>query len=528
MTDRILIVDALGAGKGQRQSSRDSIGCGPRTIAGIFEKHGFSTKIFRAEGILSNPGTIQNFSHLAISAMSMDLPTAQQIVKIWRRLCPKGKIIIGGPIATDAKVLFVDLKPDVYVIGEGEQTIEDLIKKGFFTAKIDLGSIRGIAYIESESIVLTDTRPILDSDRLSKFQPSTTRIIDYKTYQACKVYVETVRGCSNFNRTRIRLPDQRECSECGNCESSDPEERLDCPEDIPPGCGFCSVPAIWGPPRSRNIAAIIQEVEELLDLGVRRIVLEAPDFLDFKRSSSSLTNPCFPPANLESITELLSSLQSLRQFEDGLAHLSIENIKACLFDENVAKTISELLPNCSPNIGLETGSEDHSRAIGKCGSPDDVLKAVRLAKQYGMAPFVYLIYGLPGETSETVEQSVQMMRKLDEAGAERIILYGFRPLPGSAFSDYPETIINDPVSQKIREEAVRINLERKQKYIGRIVQGIAAEPSWVRHGYTMIYPFSEGPLMTVQGGFSSGSMLKVQITKVLSEGLLAGDVVRDE
>jgi radical SAM superfamily enzyme YgiQ (UPF0313 family) len=528
MTDRILIVDALGAGLGQRRSSRDSIGCGPRTVAGVFEKYEVPSKIVRAEDILTTKGTLRGFNHLAISAMTMDLYTTQQIVHIWHKIRPQGRVIIGGPIATGAENLFHELQPDLYVIGEGELTIEELIRKGFFSSKIDLGSIKGIAYLESNTPILTDSRPYLEINKLSSFQPSTTRIVDYKVYQACKVYVEVVRGCSNFNRTKIQLPDQRECSECGNCDSVNPEDRLECPEDIPPGCGFCSVPATWGPPRSRNESAIIQEIEELLDLGVRRVVLEAPDFLDYMRGPMPLTNPCFPPANLESIAELLSSLQSLQQFHDGLAHLSIENIKACLFNEDVARIISESLPHCSPNIGLETGSEKHMRAIGKCGTPTDVLHAVQIAKENGMAPFIYLIYGLPGETQETVNQSVQMMQELDEAGAERIILYGFRPLPGSAFSDYPETVINDPISQKLRDEAVRINLKKKQKYVGTIMYGIAAESSWERHGYTMVYPFAEGPLMTVQGGFSCGTLLKVKITNVLSEGLLAGAVIRDD
>jgi hypothetical protein len=43
----------------------------------------------------------------------------------------------------------------------------------------------------------------------------------------------------------------------------------------------------------------------------------------------------------------------------------------------------------------------------------------------------------------------------------------------------------------------------------------------------MVYPLEEGPLMTVQGGFSSGTFLSVRITDVLSSGLVAGQVVQD-
>jgi radical SAM superfamily enzyme YgiQ (UPF0313 family) len=245
------------------------------------------------------------------------------------------------------------------------------------------------------------------------------------------------------------------------------------------------------------------------------------------RGSWPLTNPCSPPANLQSISDLLNSLQSLKQFQEGSAHLSIENIKACLFNEEVAKTISDALPSCSPNIGVETGSEEHMYRIGKCGTLSDVLEAIQIAKKYGMSPFVYFIYGLPEETAETIDESVRLMREIEEAGAERIILYAFRSLPGSAFTNFPDATINDSTTQKMRDEAARINLQKKYEYVGRKIQGIAAEPSWERHGYTMIYPLAEGPLMTVQGGFSAGTLVTIRITDVLSEGLLAGEVIRE-
>ena len=74
-------------------------------------------------------------------------------------------------------------------------------------------------------------------------------------------------------------------------------------------------------------------------------------------------------------------------------------------------------------------------------------------------------------------------------------------------------------------EAERINRKRKEQYLEKIVRGIAAEPSRTHHGFTMVYPLEEGPLMTVPGGFSAGTFLSVRVTEVLSSGLVAGEVV---
>jgi radical SAM superfamily enzyme YgiQ (UPF0313 family) len=469
---------------------------------------------------------MKSFQHIAISAMTMDLPVVKTIARKWEKINSRGKLLIGGPVTSEPAAVLKDLKPDAMVLGEGEATLDELITAGFLEDQIEYSSIRGIAYLEKKSPRMTPSRSLLTPEEMSSmFVPSVTRIVDYHSYQAARVYVETVRGCSNFRRTTIALPSGQECTECSNCDSADLEARMDCPEDIPPGCGFCSVPGTWGPPRSRSEDSIVNEVSELVEQGVHRIVLEAPDFLDYHRGQDGLADPCDPPANTEAIHQLLLRLTALPDVAAGNVHLSIENMKACLFTEKVAAVLSESMQGVSPNIGLETGSDEHLRSIGKCGTSSDVLQAVRIAKAHDMAPFVYLIYGLPGETPDTVNESIRLMREVAQAGAERIILYGFRALPGSAFADFPEPHPKDPISAPLRKEAARINRARKDKYLDTIVRGVVAEPSMTHHGYSMVYPMSEGPLMTVRGGFSSGTVLNVKVTKVLSSGLVEGQVI---
>jgi tRNA A37 methylthiotransferase MiaB len=230
---------------------------------------------------------------------------------------------------------------------------------------------------------------------------------------------------------------------------------------------------------------------------------------------------------LEAIKDLLGKLNALPQVVNKTAHIAIENMKACLFTEEVAQTLVDSMMSSSPNIGLETGSEKHLRDIGKCGSPGDVISAVQIASKYGMNPFVYFIYGLPGETEDTVKESIEIMKAVSEAGAERIILYGFRALPGSAFENHPESSTTSELGLLLRSEADRINREKKDNYIGKVIRGIAAEPSWARHGYTMVNPLEEGPLMTVPGGYSPGTLLDVRVDKVLSGGLVAGEVIQN-
>jgi hypothetical protein len=131
MSDRVLILDALSAGSGQRRSSRDSIGCGPRSVAGIFERHNIQCRIYRVEEIFEKRTLLRKFDHVAISAMTMDFPAVSKFVKLWRGSRTQGRILIGGPISADPQSLN-NLTPDAIVIGEGEATLEELVTKKFF------------------------------------------------------------------------------------------------------------------------------------------------------------------------------------------------------------------------------------------------------------------------------------------------------------------------------------------------------------------------------------------------------------
>jgi radical SAM superfamily enzyme YgiQ (UPF0313 family) len=487
--------------------------------------HDISCRIVRAEEVMDTPRRLRDYEHMAISAMTMDFPVTQSIIKKWRHSNASGKVLVGGPIGSDSLAALGELKPDLLLMGEGEGTLNDILSADYLEEKIDCSHVLGVAYLEDKKPVVNDLRPPLTAIEISEvYVPSTTRIVDYRAYQAARVYVEAVRGCSNFKRTTLPLPDGRECSDCSNCDSERSADRLDCPEEIPAGCGFCSVPQTWGPPRSRSPDSIVDEIQSLLDLGVHKIVLEAPDFLDYHRGSDPLTNPCEPKANIDAISDLLQRLTSLSPIEEGRTRISIENVKACLFTDEVASALSRSMKGISPNIGVETGSDEHLRRIGKCGSTGDVLRAVKTAVEHSMAPFVYLIYGLPGETPETIQESIRFMNAVAQAGAERIILYGFRALPGSAFSGFHEPSAKNPMYAELKQEAAKINRAKKKEYLGKTMLGIAAEPSWERHGYTMFYPLEEGPLITVRGGFSPGTLLPIQIRKVLSSGLVEGIV----
>jgi len=533
----ILIIDALGSERGFRRFSRDVIGSGPRMVAGVLEKHKIQSKIMTAEQFLNKKIVRISANHLLVSAMTMDFPAVEQIVQKWNKLQRITKTssikILGGPITAAGPNILLNLDFDIGIIGEAEGTLTELIQNKIFNGKITfniLESTKGLMYRLENEIIENENRQYLTKEELNAYKASTKRVQDYVFYRAARIFVECVRGCSNFLRPKVQLPDGRLCNNCGTCSAPELSRRMDCPIDIPPGCGYCAVPSIYGPPRSRSVKNIITEIKELIELGATRFNLGASDFMDYQREEQvapkPLTDPKYPPPNYQQIESLLSKIADLISGTD--IYVFIENIKASLFTEQAASLISAYLPNTLLSIGAETGSKIHSKQLGRSSSPSEVEKAVQIARRHNLRVHTYFIHGLPGQTLQTAIETRRFMKKLAQQGIDKITVYKFRPLPQSAFEEFPipPSSSNDKASDIIAQTAIKINREKKRELIGNTERVIVSELSKNDKKKAIGYPLRGGPTILIDNAAKYlHKIVHVQIDKALSDKLVGGHVI---
>ncbi|MHA1275668.1 MAG: B12-binding domain-containing radical SAM protein [Candidatus Helarchaeota archaeon] len=535
---RILIIDALGSESGSRRFTRDVISAGPRTIAGILQKFSIKARILTAEEFLKTDKSMISADYLFVSAMSMDFEAVQRVLLKWAKL-PRinhetALKILGGPITAARDAIIKKLDFDIGVQGEAEDTLTSLITPIFLSKEPNfalLKSIPGIMFRSPEGIIINPKHSYISKDCLNSFQPSAKRVKDYRFYKAARIYIECVRGCSNFFRTKIQLPNGRMCNDCKTCTAADLNQRIVCPLSIPPGCGYCSVPALYGPPRSRNLASILAEIEELIELGALRLILGASDFLEYQRENlvapAPLTDPISPPPNYPQIEQLLMQVAELIRGTD--VHIFIENIKASLFTDQAASLIAQYLPNTSLSIGCETGSKIHARLLGRASTPQEVVQAVQLAKKHKIRVHTYFIHGLPGQTLQSAISTKRVMTKLSTEGVDKITVYRFKPLPMSAFEDFPTppAASQDKASKIIADTAIQINYKNKETYLGTTERVIVSELSKNDSTKAIGYPLRGGPTIEIENATHLlNQLITVKVYKVLSDKLLAGSVVK--
>jgi B12-binding domain/radical SAM domain protein len=234
-----------------------------------------------------------------------------------------------------------------------------------------------------------------------------------------------------------------------NCFSISPQRGMFGPIEITRGCAFachyCQTSRIFGVRlRHRSIDTIVRQAEALRAINRRVVRLLSPNAFSYGSVDGRTINPI-------AVHDLLSALRKTISAEEKLifAHFPSE-----ARPEHITTDTLDLLKRFTDNdeivIGAQSGSQRMLDACNRSHTVEDVLRAVRLARNHGYKVIVDFMFGLPGETKEDVRESVGVMREVVRRGA-RIHPHIFAPLPQTAFSKKPAGGI-DVIYRKAMEE----------------------------------------------------------------------------
>jgi radical SAM superfamily enzyme YgiQ (UPF0313 family) len=181
------------------------------------------------------------------SSVTLNFPGAAAILETAKAIDPDVLTVMGGPhVSFDVEGTF-DTYPgiDMIVIGEGEQTIDELTACGFRRA--DFPKIRGIAYRENGGVRVTEARPLLND--LNALPLPARHLLPLSRYQALgfPISMITSRGC-------------------------------------PYQCIFCQGRRMVGSKvRQRQAQAVVDEIEDILSYGIDRINIADDLFVSDKK-----------------------------------------------------------------------------------------------------------------------------------------------------------------------------------------------------------------------------------------------------
>ncbi|MCC6159271.1 MAG: radical SAM protein [Deltaproteobacteria bacterium] len=153
-------------------------------------------------------------------------------------------------------------------------------------------------------------------------------------------------------------------------------------------CSFCPVPDL-GAPMFRPLERVIEELEFLYDMGVRKVFFREATF------------------NL-SATNTIRLCETIARRFPGMRF-------TCWFRPNpLSREIVDAMADAGfeyAHIGVETGSAEFLRALNKDFELADVPRAVEMMKRRGIKTIGHFMIGVPGEREKDRRETIRYLRK---------------------------------------------------------------------------------------------------------------------
>lgn len=281
---------------------------------------------------------------------------------------------------------------DYVVIGEGEETLPELVK-----AILESGNpqkVPGIAYRDAETgkVIRTPKRPYADLDSYPCFNPEKLR-----------APIEISRGC-------------------------------------PWGCKYCQTPRLFGREvRHRSIDSIVKNARYYNDL--RFIASNA-----FGYGSNGI-HPRF-----DKVEKLLSALHKLPDKKIFFGTFPSEVRPEFVTDESV-ELVKKYCANNSLSLGAQSGSDRILKEIQRGHTVGNSISAVECCLDHEIVPVVDFIFGLPTETEEDQEKSLDLVRWICKKGGI-VRAHYLTPLPGTPYSSAVPAEVSDQVRRELGKLAL--------------------------------------------------------------------------
>lgn len=223
-------------------------------------------------------------------------------------------------------------------------------------------------------------------------------------------------------------------------------------------CGYCIIPKLRGPYRSREMDALLAEAKALADAGVKELIVIAQDITKYGMDL---------PEHKRLLPELLRELCKLDFTWVRLHYLYPDQIT----DELVDVIASEPKIVKYLDIPLQHVSKRILRAMHRPGNGAEFAALIEnlRARIPGLVLRTSLIVGLPGETEE---EFAELCTFLQETQIERVGVFEFSPEEGTEAAELPDQI----------DAEVKAN---RRLIVEELQSGVLDDYNTSRHGETM-------------------------------------------
>ena len=266
-------------------------------------------------------------------------------------------------------------------------------------------------------------------------------------------------------------------------------------------CTYCIVPYTRGREKSRSLRAVKQEIINLVNDGVKEVMLLGQNVNSFRDADGN---------NFATLIRALDEVEGLERIRFMTSHpkdLSDELI-ACFGD------CKKLCHNI--HLPVQSGSDEVLRRMNRHYNRQRYMEIVEKLRATcpDLSISTDIIVGFPGETEEDFLDTLSLVREVEYDSAFTFIYSPRVGTPAAKYDDQiPEKIKHDRFDRLV-EDVNRCSAKKNSEYLGRIVTVLVDGPSKNDTGawsgrtdtFKLVNFTSEEPL-------TEGQMVSVRITE---------------
>lgn len=260
-------------------------------------------------------------------------------------------------------------------------------------------------------------------------------------------------------------------------------------------CGFCAIPSFRGPQRSRTLASVLEEVEGLVEQGVREVVLVAQDLAAYGRDQGQGERRIVPL--VEATAERTDRVRLLYLYPSDLTDALVDAICATgvpYFD-----------------LSLQHVSRPLLRRMRRWGDGDRFLERIEAIRE--RAPQAALrssfIVGYPGETEDDHDRLVGFV---EDAQLDWVGFFAYSREEGTYAAELDGQVDAALVADRLaelRELQDPITAARRDRLIGSVLEVLVDRPGVARSHHEA--PEIDG-VISVPEDLAPGDLVKVCVT----------------
>ncbi|VAW62374.1 Ribosomal protein S12p Asp88 (E. coli) methylthiotransferase [hydrothermal vent metagenome] len=285
-------------------------------------------------------------------------------------------------------------------------------------------------------------------------------------------------------------------------------------------CTFCIIPSLRGDLVSRPIGEVMTEAENLVNAGVKELLVISQDTSAYGvdvKYQTGFWNGRAIKTRFEDLARHLGELDVWTRLHYVYPYPHVDKVIPLMAEDKILPYLDIPFQHASPSI---------LRAMKRPASAENVLK--RIKKWREICPDITLrstfIVGFPGETEDDFNQLLDFLL---EADLDRVGCFSYSPVEGATANQLAEQIPEDTKEERLQrfmELQAEISSNKLSKKIGQTLQVMVDETD--KEG-VIARSKSDAPeidglvFIDTEKEYTPGTLLDVRITSSSEHDLFA-------